>query len=165
MRSTKRNDSFWRTKGDTKNIRVGKMQNPLNQGASRCYWGPSGPKCRVYKYRVGNKICSRNKYKPITKKKKKRSTRRRTRKSKRKREKKTRRKRGGGKATGATDEISKRAVEWRKKDDKRYTVWLSEKLKEAVRLKAQEILKLHRAMELEYDQKTEHGKKQGVQFP
>ena len=41
----------------------------------------------------------------------------------------------------------------------------SKKLKEAVRLKAQEILKLHRAMELEYDQKTDHGKKQGVRFP
>jgi predicted secreted Zn-dependent protease len=41
----------------------------------------------------------------------------------------------------------------------------SEKLKEAVRLKAQEILKLHRAMELEYDQKTDHGKKQGARFP
>ena len=41
----------------------------------------------------------------------------------------------------------------------------SKELKEAVRLKAQEILKLHRAMELEYDQKTEHGKKQGVRFP
>jgi predicted secreted Zn-dependent protease len=41
----------------------------------------------------------------------------------------------------------------------------SEKLKEAVRLKAQQILKLHRAMELEYDQKTDHGKKQGARFP
>ena len=41
----------------------------------------------------------------------------------------------------------------------------SEKLKEAVRLKAQEILKLHRAMEVEYDQKTDHGRKQGVRFP
>ena len=41
----------------------------------------------------------------------------------------------------------------------------SKKLKEAVRLKAQEILKLHRAMELEYDQKTDHGRKQGVRFP
>ncbi|MBC8326536.1 MAG: DUF922 domain-containing protein [Verrucomicrobia subdivision 3 bacterium] len=41
----------------------------------------------------------------------------------------------------------------------------SAKLKEAVRLKAQEILKLHRAMELEYDQKTDHGKKQGARFP
>ena len=41
----------------------------------------------------------------------------------------------------------------------------SEKLKEAVRLKAQEILKLHRAMEFEYDQKTDHGKKQGARFP
>ena len=41
----------------------------------------------------------------------------------------------------------------------------SKKLKEAVRLKAQEILKLHRAMELEYDQQTDHGKKQGGRFP
>ena len=41
----------------------------------------------------------------------------------------------------------------------------SAKLKEAVRLKAQEILKLHRAMDQEYDQKTEHGKKQGARFP
>jgi predicted secreted Zn-dependent protease len=41
----------------------------------------------------------------------------------------------------------------------------SKQLKEAVRLKAQEILKLHRAMELEYDQKTDHGKKQGARFP
>ena len=41
----------------------------------------------------------------------------------------------------------------------------SAKLKEAVRLKAQEILKLHRAMDQEYDQKTDHGKKQGARFP
>lgn len=41
----------------------------------------------------------------------------------------------------------------------------SKELKEAVRLKAQAVLNLHRAMELEYDQKTDHGKKQGARFP
>jgi hypothetical protein len=57
---------FWQPSGYTKNLNIRYGDRP-----GRCYWGPSGPKCRVYKYRLGNKICTKNKCKPIKKNNKK----------------------------------------------------------------------------------------------
>ena len=56
------NKQFYEPAGFTKNLNVSHGDRP-----GRCYWGPSGPKCRVYKYKYGDKICTKKKCKKIKK--------------------------------------------------------------------------------------------------